>query len=225
MLSTVLSRVLVCTSLALADTAVLAKETQAFLSCETAKVEQASLRQAPGGARRVEKHVLEVTTKKGPRRFVDKPPYEENDMGGLHWRYCGFNAQVRAHLIERLDESSYSGNILLNESGRLLPAGHTVLFAPGANAFLAIEQQDGVDGENWAVYDPNGNVMWKGYAGTIAKVDGIDTVVSTFDHPQWTKQGELSARFVCASSKARGTVRFAQTPAGDWGWRGQGKCP
>lgn len=218
------SRLLVCASFVVVSTAVLAKDAQPVLSCETAKVEQASLRQAPQGAHRVDKHVLVVMTKKGPQRFIDKPPHDEGEIGGLHWRYCGFNAQAQAHLIERQDESSYSGDLLLNESGKLLHAGHTVLFSPNGNEFLAIEQEDGVDGENWAVYDTNGTAKWKGYAGTIAKEGGIDTVVSTFDRPRWTKQGELAARFACASSKAHGVVTLARSPSGDWNWRGHGKC-
>lgn len=221
MSSTVLNRVLVCASFAILSTGALATETQPVLSCETAKIEQASLRQAPAGARRVEKHVLEVMTKKGPQRFIDKPPYDE---GGLRWRYCGFSAQVQAHLIERLDGSSYSGELLLNESGKLLRAGHTVLFSPDASEFLAIEQEDGVDGENWSVYDANGNAKWKGYAGTIAKVDGIDTVLSTFDHPRWNKHGELTARYVCGSSKSHGVVTLVRSPSGDWSWRGKVTC-
>ncbi|GAB3442546.1 hypothetical protein NX773_11900 [Massilia solisilvae] len=224
MSSTVLRRALACASLALVSTAVLSKESKPALSCETAKVERAVLRQAPKGARRVETHVLEVTTNKGRKRFVDKPPYDDGDMGGLHWRYCGYNAQAKAHLIEKTDESSYSGDLLFDETGRLVHAGHTVLFSPDEKEFLAIEQEDGVDGENWAVYKADGKVVWKGYAGTIAKVDGIDSVVSTFDHPQWNKQGELTARFVCASSKAHGLVTLARSQSGDLSWRGHGKC-
>jgi hypothetical protein len=203
---------------------VLAKDSQPALSCETAKVERAALQQAPKGARRVETHVLEVVTDKGPKRFIDKPPHDPGDLGGLHWRYCGYIAQAKAHLIEMADEGLFSGDLLLEETGKLLRAGHTVLFSPNEEEFLAIEQEDGVDGENWAVYDANGKAKWKGYAGTIAKVDGIDTVVSTFDHPQWTKQGELTARFVCASSKAHGVVTLARSPSGDWSWRSHGKC-
>lgn len=224
MSSTVVSRALVCATLALVSTVVLAKGSQLALSCETSKVERAALGQAPNGARRVERHVLEVITKKGPKRFVDKPPHDEHDMGGLHWRYCGYSAQAKAHLIEMTDESAYSGDLLFDETGMLVHAGHTVLFSPAETKFLAIEQEDGVDGENWAVYDADGKADWKGYAGTIAKVEGIDTVVSTFDHPQWTKQGKLTARFVCASSKAHGVVTLARSPSGDWSWRGHGKC-
>lgn len=224
MSSTVLNRALVCASLALASTAVLAKDSQPTLSCETATVERAALRQAPKGTRRVETHVLEVTTKNGPRRFVDKPPHDEGEMDGLHWRYCGFNAQVQAHLIERMDQSSYSGDLLLNKSGKLLHAGHTVLFSPRRKEFLAIKQEAGEDGEEWAIYDLTGQTMWKGYAGTLAKVNGIDTVVSTFERPKWNKQGELTARSICASSKIQGVVTLARSPSGDWSWRGHPKC-
>lgn len=224
MSSTVHSRALICAALALVSTAVLAENYQPALSCDTTKVERAALTQAPKGARRVEKHVLEVITDKGPQRFIDKPPHAEGEMSGLHWRYCGYNAQAKAHLIGMADEGLFSGDLLLEDTGKLLRAGHTVLFSPSEKEFLAIEQEDGVDGENWAVYDANGKAKWKGYAGTTANVDGIDTVVSTFDHPQWTKQGELTARYVCASSKAHGMVALARSPAGDWSWRGNGKC-
>jgi hypothetical protein len=55
-------------------------------------------------------------------------------------------------------------------------------------------------------------MIWQGYAGTVAKVDGVDAVVSTFEHPQWTMQGELTARFVCSSSKKGGVLTLARSP-------------
>jgi hypothetical protein len=170
----------------------------------------------------VDKHVLEVITAKGAKRFVDKPPHEE--MGGLRWRYCGYNAQAKAQLIERMDKDLYSGDLLFDETGRLMHAGHTVLFSPDEKKFLAIEQEDGVDGENWTVYDTDGKVNWKGYAGVIAKVRGIDGVISMFDHPQWNKQGELTARFVCVDSQVHGVVTLTRSPFGKLSWRGHVKC-
>jgi hypothetical protein len=103
-------------------------------------------------------------------------------------------------------------------------AGHTVLFSPNEKKFLAIEQENGMDGENWTVYDADGKAIWKGYAGTITKINGTDSVVSTFDHPQWNKQGELTARFVCASSQVHGVVTLTQSPPGNSSWRGHAKC-
>lgn len=202
-----------------------AKESGGVLSCETQKVERAALNQARKTARRVSKHVLEVTTAKGIHRFTDEPAHDEGEMGGVHWRYCGFDAHAKAHLIEMVDEGSYSGDLLLQETGQRVRAGHTVRFSPGTNEFLAIEQQAGVDGENWTVQDMTGSIIWKGYAGTVAKVDGIETVVATFERPRWTKQGKLTARAVCASSKALGIVTLVKSGASGWRWSGQAKCP
>jgi hypothetical protein len=224
MSSTILYRAIVCASFAFVSTAVPAKDSHPVLSCETVNVEHAALRQAPRGARRVNTHVLEVIIRKGSQRFVDKPPHDEGGMSGVHWRYCGYDAQAKAHLIEMTDEGLFSGDLLLEETGKLVRAGHTVIFAPNGKEFLAVEQEDGVDGENWTVYDTTGTTMWKGYAGTTAKVGGIDTVVSTFERPQWTTQGQLTANFVCASSKFHGVVTLTRSPFGNWTWRGHGKC-
>jgi hypothetical protein len=80
------------------------------------------------------------------------------------------------------------------------------------------------NGENWTVSDMTGKTLWKGYAGTTTNVEGIDMVVSTFERPRWTQQGELTARYVCASSKTDGAVTLAQSSSGSWSWRGHGKC-
>lgn len=226
MSSTVLKHALVCASLAAFSIPVAAKQSQPILSCEIVKTERTALKQAPQGVRRVSKHVLEIPSKMGPQRFVDKPPHDKGEMGGLHWRYCGFDAQAKAHLIELIDESSYSGDLLLVETGQRVRTGHTVLFSPNMKAFLAIRQEAGVDGENWAVQDMTGNVLWKGYAGTVANnVDGVEMVVSTFERPRWTEQGELTARFVCTASNAYGTMTLVRSPSGRWSWSGHAKCP
>ncbi|MCS0589486.1 hypothetical protein ACFQ09_10245 [Massilia norwichensis] len=221
---TALSRTLLCATLVFAGTAVLAKDAPILLSCETEKVERTALEEAPRGAHRVGEHVLEVTSQKGRQKFVDKPPHDEGGMGGIHWRYCGYDSRAKAHLIRKSDKGLFSGALLLDETGKRLRAGHTALFSPDAKEFLAIEQEDGVDGENWAVYDTTGKLQWKGYAGTIAKINGIETVVSTFEHPQWTRQGVLTAQYLCASTKVRGIVTLVREPSGAWRWHGHRKC-
>lgn len=112
----------------------------------------------------VGKGVLEVVTERGPRRFVDAP--------GARWRYCGYDAQAKAHLIGKDDDSTGAGELLLQETGAQLHAGHTVVFAPDRKAFLAIEQEGGEDGEHWTVPGTDGKPIWSGYAGVVAKVDG-----------------------------------------------------
>lgn len=194
------------------------------LSCRTETAEDAAFRQAPRHARRVKTHVLEVVSKKGTHRFGDRAPHDEGGISGLHWRYCGFNPHAKAHLVGKTDAGLFTGNLLLDESGRLLQAGHTVLFSPDGLQFLAIGQESGVDGETWAVYDIRGKALWSGYAGTLSKADGTDIVVSTFERPQWNGKGQLAARFVCASSETTGVLTLTRTQFGKWSWRGPVKC-
>jgi len=225
MLSTALNRLFVCLSLALVSTVVLSKDSQAVLSCDTKIGERGALKQAPMGARRVGKHVLEIASKKGPQRFVDTPPHDLGDMDGIHWRYCGYDIQAKAHLIEMRDEGTFSGILLFDETGERVRAGHTVSFSPNRKEFLGVEQENGVDGENWTVYNTSGKTLWKGYAGTIARVDSIDTVVATFAQPRWTKEGELAARLFCGSSKMQRIVTLVRSQSGNWSWGGHENCP
>lgn len=203
------------------------------LSCDTRKPEAAALRQSNRAARRTGKHVLALTTSKGQRRFADQPPYdtpgEEGAMGevrevGVKRRYCGYDSGAKAHLVELIDDSTRTGELLFADSGRLVRAGYSVLFAPDRRRFLATEQDAGADGEHWRLAGADGKALWEGYAGTLTKVDGIETMVSTFDRPRWSARGELTARYACLSGGAHGVVTLARSPAGTWVWRGHGKC-
>lgn len=224
MSSTVLARALVCAAFACICSTASGMETRSTptLSCEKQKLERTALKQAPMGARRVNRHVLEIMSNRGAQRFIDNPPHEAT--GGVHWRYCGYDARAKAHLIAMVDGGSYSGDLLLESGDQLVHAGHTVVFSRDRKAFLAIQQESGADAEHWAVRDAAGKTIWKGYAGTLAKVDGVETVVATFERPRWSRHGVLTARFVCASSNVHGVVTLARLPTGDWRWRGHGKC-
>jgi hypothetical protein len=224
MSSTALSHLLIVGTLLITTCSPGAQAAGRALSCETAKDESAALAQAPMGASRAGPHVLEVNTKAGSRTFNDKPPHDEGGLAGIHWRYCGYDAQAKAHLIQKTDEGLFTGVLLLDETGKVLPAGRIVLFSPDKRKFLSIEQADGMDGENWSVHSDNGKALWQGFAGMIEHVDGIDTVVSTFKSPRWTGSGDLTADFVCASRKKTGLVTLAQSSPGHWSWHGQSTC-
>lgn len=204
-----------------------AAERAALLSCDIKQPEAATLKQSSGAAHRTGKHVLELGTSKGPRRFADQPPNgapgEEGEVG-VQRRYCGYDGVAKAHLVELIDDSTRTGELLFADSGRLVRAGYSVLFAPDRRRFLAFEQEAGADGEHWRLVGVDGKALWEGYAGTLTKVDGIETMVSTFDRPRWNAQGELTARYACLSGGAHGLVTLARSPAGVWGWRGHGKC-
>lgn len=204
--------------------AAIAAEPPQAISCRTQDAEHAAFMQAPAGARRVEAHVLEVVTEKAPQRFYDKSPHDEGGMSGVHWRYCGYNSQAKAHLIEKTEWGLFTGNVLFHESGRLAPAGHTVLFAPNGRKFLAIEQESGLDGETWTVYSSDEHVLWHGYAGTTSRANGAEVVVSTYERPQWNSQGDLTARFVCRAFRTSGRLKLTKSRSGKWKWQGQSKC-
>jgi hypothetical protein len=225
-----------CALLATLASSASTAESDKPLSCDTRKPEAALLRQSNGAARRTGKHVLALTTSKGQRRFADQPPYDTpgekgavGSMGevgevGVKRRYCGYDSGAKAYLVELIDGSTRTGELLFADSGRLVRAGYSVLFAPDRRRFLATEQDAGADGEHWRLVDADGKALWEGYAGTLTRVDGIESMVSTFDRPRWNAQGELTARYACLSGGAHGVVTLARSPAGTWAWRGHGKC-
>ena len=121
------------------------------------------------------------------------------------------------------DNGLFSGKLLFEASGVLLRAGHTVVFAQNHQDFLAIEQEDGMDGALWSVYDGKGKILWKGYAGTIGKVQGVTSVLATFERPQWNSEGRLTAHFACSASPLHGVVTLLPSSKG-WRWHGHRTC-
>jgi hypothetical protein len=218
------SRALLCALLGLCAGAAFAADSAGVLSCEDdGRTERTALRRTPDKVKRPATHLLLVVTAKGPHRFTDKPPYDE-PLAGVKWRYCGYDAQAQAHLIGKDDEGTFTGVLLLDDSGAALPAGKRVVFAPNRQAFLASEQPDGLDGENWSVAGIDGKTIWKGYAGMPAKAPG--EFLSQFTAPYWTARGELRTRYTCAGPHAlEGDARLIRSADGQWRWHTQGACP
>lgn len=111
-------------------------------------------------------------------------------------------------MIEMNKEGLFSGKLLLNDSGLLLDAGHSVYPSPDGKRFLAIRQEDGMDGELWLVSDLTGTELWSGYAGVTAMVKSsastvaaYETVEATYEDPHWSRDGVLQARVVCNDSR------------------------
>jgi len=152
--------------------------------------ENARLRGAPHGARRIGKHQLEVAWNDGKRVFNDKPPYDE-PLDGVGWAYCGYDAKLGVHLVLKRNKSVFTGVLLDDRTGALLPGGQSVLFSPDQKYYLAYEQPDGQDGETIKLYKRNGELVWTGYNGILSS-DGI-TVVAEFEMMRWDDQDRLQA--------------------------------
>jgi len=200
-------------------------------SCDVNRDEISLMHGAPGKVRRLpSEHTLVVNYKGGVKRFVDAPPYDE-ELSGLHWRYCTFVQALNAYLIGMSKDGLFSGKLLLDENGRLLDAGHTVYPSPDGTKFLAVEQEDGMDGELWTVSDMTGRKLWSGYAGTKipqqprGKPDmkPYEAIESNYELPRWTGQGQLQANQVCAAGTLKRVITL-KLKDGAWSWKPSIHC-
>lgn len=176
--------------------------------------ETARLKQAPHGAKRLEAHVIEVGWAGGKRILKDKPPYNE-PLDGLRWTYCGFNADLKLHMLLKEDEALFTGALIDDVTGALLPGGQKVLFSKNAQYYLAYDQPDGQDGETIKLYRRNGTLLWKGYNGFLSS-NGKD-VLATFESMHWDNHDRLQAIARLDDGKTQ-TVTLTQGAAGKWEW-------
>lgn len=125
------------------------------------KEELALLRQAPHGAKRVGKRQLVVNWAAGKKTFTNDPKIDE--VGDVRWEYCGYSPELKLHLIgHSTSDAVFTGVMLNDKTGSLLPAGEAVLFSPDRRLYLAYEQPDGQDGETLKLYKRTGEMIWKG---------------------------------------------------------------
>lgn len=174
----------------------------------------ARFKQAPHGAKRVGAHAIEVGWAGGKHVFKDKPPYDE-PLDGLRWIYCGYNADLKLHMLLKEDEALFTGALIDDVSGALLPGGQKVLFSKNAQYYLAYEQPDGQDGETIKLYRHNGALLWKGYNGFLS-ANGKD-VLATFEGMHWDDQNRLQAIAHLENEKTQ-PVTLTQGAAGKWEW-------
>jgi len=176
--------------------------------------EAARLKQAPHGAKRLGTHVIEVGWAGGKRILKDKPPYNE-PLDGLRWTYCGYNPDLKLHMLLKEDEALFTGALIDDVTGALLPGGQKVLFSKNSQYYLAYEQPDGQDGETIKLFRRNGTLMWEGYNGFLSS-DGKD-VLANFEDMHWDDQDRPQAIAHLSDGKTQ-TVTLTQGSAGKWDW-------
>ena len=194
------------------------------LSCEE-KPESDLFKQAPHGAKRSSKHVLEIGYSAGVRKFIDKPPYDQF-IEGLSWEYCGYNENVKAHLILRRDKEWYSGSLLFEDSGKVIKAGATVVFSPNKLYFLAIQQWAGADGQDWTLFDTSGHKLWNGFSTIDVPRKPTDTYTweaVTIENPSLSDDLQISVHMNCWQSKKEGSNTLKKI-GGKWEWLQRIEC-
>jgi hypothetical protein len=202
------------------------------LRCEDNRIENDLLKQAPHGAKRTGKHVLEIKYSGGVRKFIDKPPYDELVDGinteGLSWEYCGYNEIVKAHLILKRDNvkhESYTGSLLFEDTGKIVKAGYSVTFSPNKLNFIAFQRYGG-DGEFWDLFDTSGHKLWREFSYIILPVKPTDSYsqeVAEFENPTLSNDLEIKAHMTCWQSKKSGNVTLKKIGA-KWVWHPKIEC-
>ena len=194
------------------------------------KEDVAVLSHAPLGIKRIKKHHLRVNWVGGSRDFIDKPPYDE-PFQGISYSYCGYNSTVGMHLIHKSMYSLFTGVLVDNTTGKIMPAGEYVSFSNDEKKYFAIAQEDGFDGEYWYVYARNGSLIWKGLSGISEKHPKYkyDYFVAEFHNPRWNSVGDLEANCMCSTNKKtanqRETIVTLKRVERKWVWLPMISCP
>jgi hypothetical protein len=192
------------------------------LNCDNAEMgstnekaaEARLLLKASGKASRLSEHMLQVTAAGRVLSFRDVP----NDEALMDVRYTFCGSQDGYSLVGWADGDVFTGKLIEEKSGRVLPDGLQVIFSPDRRAYLAVEQEDGIDGTDWTVhFADSGKVSWKGNSFIPSKTTSID-----LDNPRWTDKGELIANARCWDNPDA-TARLVNT-RGTWSWHVPKDC-
>jgi hypothetical protein len=176
--------------------------------------ETVRLHQAPHGAKRTGKHQLYIVWSSGTQVLKDKPPYDE-PLDGIRWTYCGYSTTLQLHLIGKQDVDVFTGVLMDDKTGLLLPGGQTVLFSPDHRYYLAYEQPDGQDGETIKLYSRSGEILWIGFNGILSP-DG-KMVVAEFQSLRWDSRNRLLAE-LSPLGKQKEFLTLTKESNGKWGW-------
>lgn len=194
------------------------------LKCEGS--ESVLLRAAPKGTARVAKGRLAVAWAKGTKVLKDSGT-AEGYMDGVSYEYCAFDPVGHLHLIHKHDGAQFSGILLDHTTGKVIPGGLEVQFAPDRSRYFATAQPDGLDGEEWFVYSAAGAKLWKGVSGITAKHPKLkyDYFIATLSAPRWSPSGELEAQLTCTQGTRSPTTVKLLKVGGGYAWQPSVTCP
>lgn len=175
--------------------------------------EAARMREDPHGARRISQRLIEIHWIHGVRTFTNKPPYDE-PLDGISWTYCGYDSALGLHLIGEQNVDVFTGVLLDDKNGMVLPAGEEVRFSPDRSRYLALEQPDGQDGPTLKVYQNNGRLIWKGYGG-ILMPDSV-SVLADFVSAGWNSDNHVTMKVVLPDKQQK--IVTLTHEDGRWQW-------
>jgi hypothetical protein len=147
-------------------------------------------------------------------------------MGGIDYRYCGYDPVSGFHLVFKHDDTMFAGLLLEQATGRMLPAGQGVLFAPDGDRYFATAQPDGLDGEEWHIFSIRQGELWQGVSSIPARDSSVSFTYNNAEltNPHWSAGGELQATLTCRGSPQSEPVTLRHQ-GGGYTWLPVVACP
>lgn len=169
---------------------------------------------AAGVVSRIDAHHLRVKTAVGPVTLADEGPFDE-PFAGVRHQFCDRRDGFVLLLVQQ--DVFFTGKLVNEQTGAVIPAGQRVLFSPDRRAYLAAIQPNGLDGMEWEVRAVDGRLSWQGY--DFIPADPNVSIQASLEDPAWTAKGELTAVARCVTDLDRTfPVKLVRLKAG-WTWK------
>lgn len=215
--------------LALIFTNAIADTPNLRMSCQEKRDETKAIHLlAKGVIFRKNEHTLEIKLASKTMMFVDTPPYDETENDNQYY-FC--DRKEGFILISNNDTSFFTGLLINENTGQVIPGGLEVIFSNDKHAYYIQEQPDGMDGQLWKIYTVKGKLSWSGYS-YIPRNGDWNFASAYLDRPAWKENGEFTATAECFTSIDNNkptppTKKWAVTLKkinGEWGWFPKKQC-
>jgi hypothetical protein len=139
-------------------------------------------------ASRPSEHLLQLHVAGRTLSFRDKPG---DGLENIAYYFC---TSHDGYTLIRWDDSNwFTGELIDERNGKVLPGGSSVWFSPDRRAYLTEHQEDGMEGQVWTIYWADGREAWRGENYFPLDPHRPDAYVQLTD-PAWTSNGELTAK-------------------------------
>lgn len=172
-------------------------------------------------AKRVNQHTLMINLQQEQKEFRDEPPFD-GYLAGRQWEYCAYNKETDYHLIKLRDGDYFTGILLSQKDGQSFKAGYRVLVSPQKNSYWAANQPNGLDGEEWKIYDFSGALIWEGITPVSETPSGPH--FGELHDPAWNEKGVLVAKHRCYHKEGSTQVSLDLSGSPPV-WKPEVKCP
>jgi hypothetical protein len=155
---------------------------------------------------------LQINWAHGAQQFVDNG-CDGDGIGGQCWDYCSYDATLHLHLVGHEDEDLFTGVLLDDKTGRLLPGGASITVSPDRTMYLSVSQWNGKELSDWKLYTANGKLLWAGDSGMVGENHEI---LFEFADAHWSSSGELLTGYMV--SKRKIVLKLTRIAGDHWKW-------